>query len=78
VSDAVAKLYLAKVCDDVVGTYEERESTSAADSGNTFRYDPEANQYIFNLGTKGLSTGTWVIQVVVNDMVAKQVWISLR
>jgi len=78
ITDAVARLYLAKVSSDVVGTFEEADSTGKADSGNTFRYDAESNQYIFNLGTKGLSTGTWVIQVVVNGMVAKEVWISLR
>jgi hypothetical protein len=77
-TDAVAKLYVAKVTDQVVGTYEEPESTSAADTGNTFRYDVDADQYIFNLGTKGLSTGTWVLQVTVNGVVMKEVWISLR
>ena len=78
VTDAVAKLYLAKVSNDVVGSYEEPTSTSAADSGNTFRYDADADQNIFNLGTKGLSTGTWVLQVTVNGMVAKEVWVSLK
>lgn len=78
VSDAVARLYLAKVSNQVVGSYQEPESTSAADSGNTFRYDAQADQYIFNLGTKGLSIGTWALQVTVNGLVAKEVWISLR
>jgi hypothetical protein len=78
VSDAVARLYVAQVTDEVVGSYEEPDSTSAADTGNTFRYDAEADQYIFNLGTKGLSTGTWVLQVVVNGLVEKEVLISLR
>ena len=53
-------------------------STNNPDGGNLFRYDASANQYIFNLGTKGLSTGTWALQVVVNDLVAKQVRISLK
>ncbi len=78
VTDALAKLYLAEVSDDVIGTYDEAESTGKADWGNTFRYDPEANQYIFNLGTKGLSTGTWVLQIVINDLATKEVWVSLR
>ncbi len=78
VSDAVAKLYVAKVTDEVVGSYEEPESTSSADVGNTFRYDATADQYIFNLGTKALSTGTWSLRVEVNGMVEKEVWISLR
>jgi hypothetical protein len=77
-TDALAKLYVGKVSDQVVGSYTEPESTSAADSGNTFRYDADASQYVFNLGTKGLSTGTWALQVAVNGIVMKEVWISLK
>jgi len=78
VTDAVARLYVAQVSNQVVGTYQEASSTGQADSGNTFRYDPAANQYIFNWGTKGLAKGTWVVQVVVNDLVAKEVLVSLK
>ena len=78
VTDAVARLYVAQVSNQVVGTYQEASSTGQADSGNTFRYDPTANQYIFNWGTKGLAKGTWVVQVVVNDLVAKEVLVSLK
>jgi hypothetical protein len=77
-TDAVGQIYVAKVSDQVVGSYTEPESTSAADSGNTFRYDAEADQYIFNLGTTGLTEGTWSLQVTVNGVVMKEVWISLR
>jgi hypothetical protein len=42
-------------------------SSSAADSGNTLRYDPSGNQYIFNLGTKGLSEGTYRIVLTMPD-----------
>jgi hypothetical protein len=78
VSDATATLSIAKVEDQVVGTYEEAASTAAPDRGNTFRYDPDANQYIFNLGTKNLSLGTWNLQVTVNGEAMKEVSISLR
>ena len=78
VSTADARLYLARISNNVTGTYEEAASTSQADSGNSFRYDAESDQYLFNLGTRGLTTGTWGLQVVVNGMVAKQVLFSLR
>jgi len=79
VDNAAAELYLGKVSHQVSGTvYEDADSPGNANTGNTFRYDPEANLYIFNLGTKGLSEGTWNLQVVVNGMVAKQVEISLE
>lgn len=63
ITNAVAKIMLAKVSSGVVGAEEEGISTSAASTGNLFRYDPTDNQYIFNLSTKSLSTGTWKITV---------------
>jgi Tol biopolymer transport system component len=76
--NAVAKLYVAKATDQVVGTYVEAESMASADSGNTFRYDTLAGQYIFNLGTKSLSTGSYSLRVEVNSVVMKEVLISLK
>jgi hypothetical protein len=75
-SDAVATLSVAKVGNDAIGTYQEAVSTAAADSGNAFRY--VGDHYQFNLGTKGLSEGTWSLQATVNGAVMKEVWISLR
>jgi len=45
------------------GDYEGAISTSAATIGNLFRYDPLANQYIFNLSTKSLSKGEYKIRL---------------
>ncbi len=67
ITDLKATAYVAKVSDSVVGTYMEAASTSAADSGNTFRYDPTANQYVFNLATKPLSAGTWQLRIDLGD-----------
>jgi hypothetical protein len=75
-TDAVATLSLAKVENDIVGTYQEAVSTNAPDSGNAFRY--VGDHYQFNLGTKNLSTGTWRLQVTVDGVVAKEVLISLK
>jgi hypothetical protein len=74
--DAVATLSVAKVENDIVGTYQEATSTSAADSGNAFRYSDD--HYQFNLGTKGLTQGAWCLQVTINDSVAHEALISLR
>jgi len=57
----IAHISVALVSNNIVGSDIEAISTSAADTGNTFRYDPTNDQYIFNLATKGLSAGTWQI-----------------
>lgn len=78
ISTAVAKIFVSKVSNNVVGTDLEASSTSAATTGNLFRYDPTGNQYIFNLSTKSLTKGTWQIKVVIDDGVTRTVNISLR
>jgi hypothetical protein len=65
ISNAVAKLYIAKIDNGIDGTDVEAVSTATADSGNTFRYDSTSQQYIFNLGTKGLTTGTYRLKVYI-------------
>jgi hypothetical protein len=62
-SSLVAHIYVAKVLNMVTGSELEATSTSAADTGNTFRYAGNG-QYIFNLATKPLSVGTWQIRIV--------------
>jgi lysophospholipase L1-like esterase len=66
-SGAVANLTIAKVTNEIDGTYVEATSTSAATTGTLFRYDATAQQYIFNLGTKELSKGTWNLKVTLDD-----------
>ena len=49
-------------------------SSSVEDSGSAnpddgFRYDSDLGGYIFNLSTKGLSTGTWVLSFTVDGEV---------
>ena len=78
VTDATVRIYLAKISDGVIGTEVEASSTSAASTGNTFRYDPEANQYIFNLGTRDLSKGTWQARIEVSDGASYFVVFSLK
>jgi hypothetical protein len=76
VTDLGARLYLTQVSNTVTGTEIEASSTSAADSGNTFRYSD--GQYIFNLNTSGLSPGTWQLRIDLLDGVVRTVLVSLR
>ena len=78
VTGAVARIYVAKISEGIAGTEMEANSTSAATTGNLFRYDSTANQYIFNLGTKSLSTGTWQIRIELDDGTSKYVTIGLK
>lgn len=78
VDNAVAYLYVEEFSDQVTGTVEEPGTSKEADTGYLFRYDPDASQYIYNLGTKNLDIGTWTLMVVANDLPPKPVQISLR
>jgi hypothetical protein len=78
ITNALAKLTIAKVTNSVAGSVIEADSTSAADIGNQFRYDPSAGQYIYNLATSGLSQGTWQLRVDLGDGVVHTTLISFR
>jgi len=78
VTNAVAKIYVAKMSNGIDGTDFEAVSTSAATTGILFRYDFTDNQYIFNLSTKNLLKGTWQIKVLLDDGETYNVNICLR
>ena len=78
VGTLAARIYLAKVSSGVLGSELEPVSTSAADAGNLFRYDPSGDQYIFNLGTKSLSQGTWQVRIDLGDGSTHVVMLSLK
>ena len=78
VTDAAARIYIKKISDNVEGTENEGESTSAATEGNLFRYDGEDEQYIFNLSTKSLTQGTYQINIDLGDGTINTIIISLR
>lgn len=80
ISDAAAKISVAKVSNNVVGDYEETTSTSSADTGNTFRYDATDKQYIYNLSTKGTNwtTGTYELKIDLGDGTTNKVRFSLK
>ena len=78
IKNLVAHLSVAKVSNGIEGTSVEAVSTSAADNGNVFRADSSGNQYIFNLSTKPLTTGTWSLRVDLGDEVPHNINISLK
>jgi predicted extracellular nuclease len=78
ITNLVAHLTAAKVSNGIEGTFVEAISNGTADSGNTFRYDPTTQQYVFNMSTSSLSQGTWALGVDLGDGVAHTVHVSLR
>lgn len=77
IATLTAKLSYTRV-GDASSTVNEPVSTGAGDSGNTFRYDPTSGQYIFNWSTKGLSAGTYQLQINLGDGLTHTVNIDLR
>ena len=78
ITNANATLWVSRT-DVTSGTgVDEAISTSAATTGNLFRYDPTGQQYIFNLSTKlgytnpnggttAFSTGGWTLSIDLGD-----------
>jgi hypothetical protein len=59
-----------------VGNAVDVQSTSAATTGNLFRF--EDGEYVFNLSTAGMTPGTYQLQIDMGDGVLRTVNISLR
>jgi lysophospholipase L1-like esterase len=78
IGSAVASLSVAKVSNSVEGTFVEAVSTSNATTGSLFRYDATSQQYIFNLSTKSLTTGTYSLKISLDDGTTYTAHISLR
>ncbi len=53
-------------------------SSGGSNSGDFFRYDSTSSQYIFNLSTQPLSTGTWQVQAHLDDGSVHTVMIGLK
>jgi hypothetical protein len=68
---------------------DEAISTAASTTGNLFRYDSTAQQYIFNLSTKlgyvnpdgstisSYSQGTWTLKILLDDGTSRSVNVNL-
>ncbi len=78
ISGSIARLFAAKINNNTAGTDEVALSSGNNDSGNVFRYDSQADQYIFNLDTGLLSAGTWQLKVVLDDDANHIITISIK
>ncbi|MDU0313893.1 HYR domain-containing protein [Phycicoccus sp. M110.8] len=76
VTNLQATLWLRKLPSATTGSDPVAVSTSAATTGNLFRYTD--GQYLFNLNTKPLGVGSYELRVDLGDGVARTVTISLR
>jgi len=76
VTSAFATLSLAKMTNGVAGDPIVAAATGGTDAGNVFRYD--GLQYIFNLGTKGLSDGTWQFTIDLHDGYPQSALVGIR
>jgi hypothetical protein len=73
-----ATLTWTKIDNSPDGNVVEEVNSNPASTGNLFRYDPAAGQYMYNLGTKNLSAGDWLLHVNLGDGVDHSTKISLR
>ncbi|MFH1162234.1 MAG: PxKF domain-containing protein [Candidatus Jorgensenbacteria bacterium] len=78
VTNTTATLTVAKIQDGIVGTEEVAFSSGNSNAGNTFRYDFQNDQYIFNLNTGTMTAGTWQLKLKLDDGKSYTVLISLR
>jgi hypothetical protein len=63
VTDAEAHVFFSMDTDAVVGDEAEPLANTNGDSGNLMRYDPVADQYIFNWDLKTVGNGTYKVWV---------------
>jgi PKD repeat protein/secreted trypsin-like serine protease len=73
-----ATLTWTKIDNSPDGNVIEAVNSSLASTGNAFRYDATTRQYLFNLGTKNLSAGDWLLHVNLGDGIDHGTKISLR
>ncbi len=66
VSGAVATLSVAKLTNQVEGTFMEAVATGNSSSGNVFS-QTAPGEYHYNLDTKSLSVGTWSVKITLDD-----------
>jgi PKD repeat protein len=73
-----ATLTWTKIDNSPDGNVIEAVNSNPASTGNAFRYDATTGQYLFNLGTKNLSAGDWLLHVNLGDGIDHGTKISLR
>ena len=67
ITSAYATLTITKISSSITGRYYDSSTTLPASSGYVFVYTENGHMYMYNLATKGMSTGTWQIRVNIDD-----------
>jgi hypothetical protein len=81
VTDSIASIQVFRVIDTPTGTVDMSVDTLPAGSsndGSLFRFDPTSRQYIYNLSTKGYSSGTYLLRTTINDGTTHDVNFSIK
>jgi hypothetical protein len=60
-----ATISLTRTSGGTVGSVNESSFSLASDSGSNFRIDSINCQYVYNLGTSSLGTGTYQVQIII-------------
>jgi photosystem II stability/assembly factor-like uncharacterized protein len=76
-TNAVATFSYRKIS-NTAGSVNESDPVVTPTSGNQFRYDPTAHQYIYNWSTQGLTSGTYELRIDMGDGLIRTVRIALR
>lgn len=63
-----AELILTRVSGGTPGTVTESLTTGSANTGCVFRYDEVEGNYVYNLSAKGLSAGTYAVEIHHGDV----------
>lgn len=77
-ADGSFTIKLAKLTGSVYGDDTEPVVSTSAHTGSTLRYDASSDLYIFNLGTKSLSAGTYRVTVGLDDGTTRTATFGLR
>lgn len=73
ITDAKPRLYIQKPG----GVEIEAMPVGTQKNGNYFRYDPLKQQYVFNLDTRSMSAGEWILKIRPGDGTTKEITIRL-
>ncbi len=58
--------------------FRDATASGGSNTGNLFRFDPTAGQYIYNLDTTGFAPGTHLLRTTLNDGTTHDVLVSIR
>ena len=78
ISNSAARLFLARIENDMPGDEIEATSKGKSNDLNYFRYDAGTNQYIYNLDTKPLGKGIWRLILYLDGIQSHTLDIELK